>query len=86
VRTLAEFGGVVPERVGAELGAALARLLCRGRHRLAQPCADCSQAGTILARPVGSALLGVRGQGRRLSADDYASVGRALERLERWER
>jgi hypothetical protein len=83
VASLAGERSAVPERVGAELAAALAALLCRERHGRAPACADCAACGAVLARPVGWLLLDMRWRGgRHLSADDYAAVGRALERLE----
>jgi hypothetical protein len=83
VRSLAGECSALPERVGAELAAALAALLCRAKHGQARPCADCAASGGILARPVGAALVAGRFRGGRgLWADDLAAVGRALESLE----
>ena len=82
VRSLLGERSALPECVGAELAAALAALLCRGRHDQTPACADCAASGDVLARPVGAALMAVRLHRGNFSADDYAAIGRALEALE----
>ncbi|HEX9282350.1 MAG TPA: hypothetical protein VF882_01060 [Gemmatimonadales bacterium] len=84
--TLAGYARCVPEQAGADLGRALAALLCAGQqHAGPGPCAACARSGELLAAPVGGALFAVRATGgpRPVSPRDLEAIGRALDLLER---